>query len=175
MRTWGTIPYSDVLAERLLAAWAAWSRGAAGAGATARDSSRCRSSKYGSSSLVKKEYAMPDRPALSTQLSQVQHPTGVHPGMTCGPHPQRITDWQPTSTGSTACSVNEKLRLCWKVVVDNIVEKGQVDAARSYVSDDQDASYARPELATVDTPCCLHALKISRSLCLFLAGCSCTF
>ena len=71
MRTWGTIPYIDVLAGRLLAAWAAWSRGAAGAGATARDSSRCRSSKYGSSSRVKKEYAMPDRPALSTELCQV--------------------------------------------------------------------------------------------------------
>lgn len=68
--TWGTIPYIDALAERVVAAWAACSRGTAGAGATARDSSRCRSSKYGSSSRVKKEYAMPDRPALSTELSQ---------------------------------------------------------------------------------------------------------
>ena len=60
----------------------------------------------------------------------------------------------------------EKLRLCWEIIVDDIVEEGQVDAARSYIGDNQDTSYARPEFAAVDAPCCLHTSQFSQSLCM---------
>ena len=57
-----------------------------------------------------------------------------------------------TSTSSSACPVNEELGLGWEVIVDDVVQEWQVNAAGSHISDNQDAGNACPEFAAVNAP-----------------------
>lgn len=131
--TWGNVPYREALLSASPAAAAACARDVTGAGCTPRDRKRCKSNRYGSSSRVNREYAVPDRPAKAQHVHHTRAGGTSRPCVHCR---LLISDCYIilveanlyvgdciclTSTRCSTSSVHKELGAGREVVVDDIV------------------------------------------------------